>query len=101
MPWSQYLCLRNLSTASTYYTKILHASTSDRLSFIVTRHRYKHIALLALHSSLFLYQINTSLLGSKSLIRLSKPLPIKQKCLNTSLKDYLQINFFLDLMVVE
>ena len=28
-------------------------------------------------------------------------LQIKQKCLNTSLKDYLQVNAFLDLVVVE
>ena len=101
MPWSQDLCLRNLSTASIYYTKLLHASTSDSLSSVGTRHRYEQIASLALHLSPFSYQISTSFLGNKSPMRLSKPLPIKQKYLSTSLRDYLQINAFPDLVLVE
>ena len=101
MLWLQDLYLHNLSTASTYCTKILYASNSDCLSSIDTHHCYKHIALLALYLSLVLYQISTSLLVSKSPTRLTEPLLIKQKCLNTSLRDYLQINAFPELIVVE
>ena len=32
---------------------------------------------------------------------LNEPLQIEQKCLSTSLKDYLQVNAFLDLVVVQ
>ena len=32
---------------------------------------------------------------------LNKPLQIEQKCLSKSLKDYLQVNVFLDLVLVE
>ena len=101
MPLLQDLCLHDLSTASNYYTTILYASTSDCLSSVGIRHRYEHIASLALRFSVFLYQISTSLLENRSLTGFSKPLPIKQKCLSISLKNYLQINAFLDLVVVE
>ena len=32
---------------------------------------------------------------------LNKPLQIEQKYMSTSLKDYLQVNAFLDLVIVE
>ena len=32
---------------------------------------------------------------------LNKPLQIEQKCLNTSLKDYLQVNVFSNSVLVE
>ena len=45
--------------------------------------------------------INTSFFQKKSPTYLNKPLQIEQKCLSTSLKSYLQVNAFLDLVVVE
>ena len=80
---------------------ILHVLTSDRLFYIGTRHYYKYIGSLALHPPPFLYQISTSLLRSKNLTCLSKALLIKQKYLSKSLRDYLQINVFPYLVVVE
>ena len=32
---------------------------------------------------------------------LNEPLQIKQKCLSTSLEDYLQVNIFSNLIIVE
>ena len=45
--------------------------------------------------------ISTSSLWRKSPIYLNELLQIKQKYLNTSLEDYLQVNVYPDLVVME
>ena len=51
-------------------------------------------SILRYNSVIPSYWINTSFLEERSPTCLNEPLQIKQKCLNTSLEDYLQINAF-------
>ena len=89
MPWSQDLCLHNLSTAFIYCTKILYALISDCFFSISTCYRYKHIASLALYLSLFLYQISTSLLESKKFYASQQAIADQTEMLEHKLKGLL------------
>ena len=84
----------DLSDSSDNHSKILYTLSASLVWFTT-------------NTTLLLYWINSflttnaSFLQGKSLICLNKPSQIEQKCLSTSLENYLQINAFPDLMLME
>ena len=80
-------------------------------SYIPQPHLFSHLVQFCHHYNPSFILVSTRIQSSqiisassfetRSAICLNKLLQIKQNCLNTSLKDYLQVNAFLDLVVIE
>ena len=85
-------------TSNIFYPKILHASMSDfdLPCHQAPRRRHPHLSCIKLG-----YQLALALSKVEVLHVAYEPLPIKQNAWAQAYKDYLQINAFPDLVVVE